>query len=69
MTPGSIQQTLQYYHPFIALDGTFWKDQWDLTLFLVVTIDSNDEILLEIRFGIGLHFAVQRVVWRPTSDS
>jgi transposase-like protein len=45
MAPGPTQQTLQYYRPFIALDGTFWKNRWDLTLLLAVTMDGNDEIL------------------------
>lgn len=43
--PGPTQQALRYCRPFIALDGTFRKNGWDVILLLVVTIDGNDEIL------------------------
>jgi hypothetical protein len=46
MAPKPTQKALQYCHPFSALDGIFWKNRWNLTLLLAVTIDGNDEILL-----------------------
>jgi hypothetical protein len=45
MALGPTQRALQYCRPFIALDGTIWKNRWDLTLLLAVTIGGNDEIL------------------------
>jgi zinc finger SWIM domain-containing protein 3 len=45
LAPGPTQKAFQYCRRFIAFDGTFWKNRWDLTLLLAVTMDGNDEIL------------------------
>jgi hypothetical protein len=42
---GSIRSRIQYLRPFYALDGTYTRSQYNLTLLIAVGIDTEDYIL------------------------
>jgi hypothetical protein len=44
IAPGPAIQAFNLCGPFIVLDGTFWKNCWDIMLLIVVTLDANHEI-------------------------
>jgi hypothetical protein len=43
--PGAAIKSFQHCRPFIALDGAFWKNRWDITLLIACIRDGNDEII------------------------
>ena len=45
IAPGPTIEAFHGCRSFTALDETFWKTQWNLTLLLAVAMDGNDEIL------------------------
>ena len=45
MASGPTQEVFHWCRSFIALDGTFWKTCWNLTLLLAVAMDGDDQIL------------------------
>ena len=45
IAPGPTAEAFRYCRRFIALDGTYWRNRWDLRLLLAVARDGEDEIL------------------------
>ena len=45
IAPTATREAVRFCRPFIALDGTFWKTRWNLTLLLAVTMDGDNQIL------------------------
>jgi hypothetical protein len=45
IAPGPSIKAFNNCCPLISLDGTFWKNQWDITLLIAVILDPNHEIL------------------------
>jgi len=45
IAPGPTQEAFRWCRSFLALDGTFWKTRWDLTLLLAVIMDGDNQIL------------------------
>lgn len=45
IAPGPTAEAFRYCRRFIDLDGTYWRNRWDLRLLLAVARDGEDEVL------------------------
>ena len=45
IAPGPTQEAFRWCRSFIALDGTFWKTRWNLTLLIAAAMDGDNQIL------------------------
>jgi zinc finger SWIM domain-containing protein 3 len=45
IAPGATQEAFRWCRPFIALDGTFVKTRWNLTILIAATMDGDNQIL------------------------
>lgn len=47
--PGPCHRVCSYSRCFMALDRTFWKSTFDMTLLVAVVLDGNNEIIHQLR--------------------